>query len=454
MKIDKENIKVVLSLALPAVGEMTLYMMIWVLDTMMVGQYGGQIAVSTVGLSSEIIYTFTNIFITVGLSIAITSVIARAYGSKDLHLAEEYASVGLFIGIFISFFISIILFSFPKAILSLAGSKENVLVNGTIYMKIVALGIFFSMLTSLMNSIVRGYGNTKTPLFISVLINIVNLTLDYGLIFGKLGFPELGITGAAIATSIANVSGFLFGLYYLFTKSKIKPNIKYIKKIDINRLKYLIRLSIPSSMQEASLNLSRLINTFMIMHLGTVAFAANQITVTVESISFMPGWGFAVAATTLTGHKIGEKNIEKAKEYSYTCAWLGILIMGIIGLLFLIFPTSIIKLFITNSETEVIKLGSICLMIACLEQVPMAISMILGGSLKGLGDTKTPFIVSFISGWLLRLPLMFYFIYIVKSSVTYVWWITAIQWIFEAVCLTILFGKKFNNRLHLNKKTL
>lgn len=454
MKIDKENIKVVLSLALPAVGEMTLYMMIWVLDTMMVGQYGGQIAVSTVGLSSEIIYTFTNIFITVGLSIAITSVIARAYGSKDLHLAEEYASVGLFVGIFISFFISIILFSFPKAILSLAGSKENVLVNGTIYMKIVALGIFFSMLTSLMNSIVRGYGNTKTPLFISVLINIVNLTLDYGLIFGKLGFPELGIKGAAIATSIANVSGFLFGLYYLFNRSKIKPNIKYIKRMNINRLKYLIRLSIPSSMQEASLNLSRLINTFMIMHLGTVAFASNQITVTVESISFMPGWGFAVAATTLTGHKVGEKNIKKAKEYSYTCAWLGILIMGIIGLLFLIFPTYVIKLFITNSETEVIKLGSICLMIACLEQVPMAISMILGGSLKGLGDTKTPFIVSFISGWLLRLPLMFYFIYIVKSSVTYVWWITAIQWIFEAVCLTILFRKKFNNRLHLNKKTL
>ncbi len=81
-------------------------------------------------------------------------------------------------------------------------------------MKIVSLGIFFSMLTSLMNSIVRGYGNTKTPLFISILINIVNLTLDYGLIFGKLGLPELGIKGAAIATSIANLSGFI--LYILF----------------------------------------------------------------------------------------------------------------------------------------------------------------------------------------------------------------------------------------------
>ncbi len=246
MKISRENIKTVLSLALPAVGEMILYMMIWVLDTMMVGQYGGQIAVSTVGLSSEIIYTFTNIFIAVGLSIGITSIVARSYGSDNLHLAEEYASIGLYIGILIAFFISIILFIFPKTILSLANAKEAVLINGTIYMKIISLGIFFSMLTSLMNSIVRGYGNTKTPLFISILINIVNLTLDYGLIFGKLGFPELGIRGAAIATSIANLSGFMFAIYYLFTKSKIKPKIKYIKNINISRFKYLIRLSIPS----------------------------------------------------------------------------------------------------------------------------------------------------------------------------------------------------------------
>lgn len=118
--------------------------------------------------------------------------------------------------------------------------------------------------------------------------------------------------------------------------------------------------------------------------------------------------------------------------------------MGITGLIFLIFPSFIIKLFITNSEKQVITLGSRCLMIASLEQIPMAISMILGGSLKGFGDTKTPFLVSFISSWLLRLPLMFYFIYIVKSSVTYVWWITSIQWIFEAICLIILSRKKFN----------
>lgn len=452
MIIKKENIKTVLSLALPAVGEMTLYMMIWVLDTMMVGQYGGQLAVSTVGLSSEVIYTFTNIFIAVGISVGITSIVARKYGSNELKSAEEFASIGLFIGIILSMLISSSLFIFPKNILTLAGCKDSLLTNGTIYMKIVSLGIFFSMLTNVMNAIVRGYGNTKTPLFIAVLVNIINLNLDYVLIFGKLNFPELGIRGAAIATTIANISGFVFSLSFLLNKSKIRPKVKYIKNLNKERLKYLIHLSIPASMQEASLNISRLINTFMIMHLGTVAFASNQIATTVESISFMPGWGFAIAATTLTGHKIGENNMKKAKEYSDTCALLGVFIMGFIGLVFLIFPNFIIKLFITSSEKQVIKLGSLCLMVASLEQIPMAISMILGGSLKGFGDTKTPFLVSFISSWFLRLPLMFYFIYILKSSVIYVWWITSIQWIFEGICLIILFRKKFSRNKIIIKK--
>ncbi|WP_050608383.1 MATE family efflux transporter [Clostridium niameyense] len=443
MTLNKKIVKEVLNLALPAVGEMILYMMIWVLDTMMVGQYGGSVAVSTVGLSSEIVYTFINIFIAIGLSVGITSTVARKYGSNNLKEAEEYASLGLFLGIIISFIISCIMFIFPKHILTMAKAEKNVILNGIIYMKIVSIGIFFNMITSILNGIIRGYGNTKTPLCASILVNIINLTLDYGLIFGRLGLPELGIKGAAIATSLGHISGFIFIYLYTIKRSIIKPHIKYIKKIDKNKLKYIFKLSIPSSLHQGSLDLSRLINTFMIMHLGTTAFAANQITTTVESISFMPGWGFAVAATTLAGNKIGENNIKSAKEYSYTCTILGSFIMGITALLFLLFPQFLIKLFINNKEIQVIKLGSICLMIAALEQIPMGISMILGGALKGTGNTKTPFLVSFISSWIIRLPLMFYFIYILKCRVTYVWWITTIQWVFEGIALLILFKRNF-----------
>ncbi len=441
----KNTIKDVLSLALPAVGEMTLYMMIWVLDTMMVGKYGGKIAVSAVGLSSELLYTFINIFISVGIAVGITSLVARKYGAKKYDSAEEYASIGIFIGAIISLFISIIMFVFSKNILTIAQAKDDVINLGVTYMRIISFGLFFNMLTSMLNGILRGYGNTKIPLLISFLINIVNLSLDWVLIFGKFGFPELGVEGAAIATSIAQIVGFIFASVYTFKKSKIKIRPKYIKALNTNKLSSLLKLSIPSSMQEGAFSLSRLLSSFIIMHIGATAFAANQITTTIESISFMPGWGFGVAATTLVGHKVGEKNYDKAKEYAFACTFLGALFMAICALFFLLYPEFLIKLFIDTTEKEVIHLGALCLMIASIEQIPMAISLVLSGALKGSGNTQTPFKVSLISSWFIRIPLMFYFVYILKVSVVYVWWITAVQWIFEGVTMFIMFKRKFKH---------
>lgn len=441
----KNTIKDVLSLALPAVGEMTLYMMIWVLDTMMVGKYGGKIAVSAVGLSSELLYTFINIFISVGIAVGITSLVARKYGAKKYDSAEEYASIGIFIGAIISLFISIIMFVFSKDILTIAQAKDDVINLGVTYMRIISFGLFFNMLTSMLNGILRGYGNTKIPLLISFLINIVNLSLDWILIFGKFGFPELGVKGAAIATSIAQIVGFIFASVYTFKKSKIKIRPKYIKTLNTNKLSSLLKLSIPSSMQEGAFSLSRLLSSFIIMHIGATAFAANQITTTIESISFMPGWGFGVAATTLVGHKVGEKNYDKAKEYAFACTFLGALFMAMCALFFLLYPEFLIKLFIDTTEKEVIHLGALCLMIASVEQIPMAISLVLSGALKGSGNTQTPFKVSLISSWFIRIPLMFYFVYILKVSIVYVWWITAVQWIFEGVTMFIMFKRKFKH---------
>ncbi|KOA18951.1 multidrug resistance protein NorM [Clostridium homopropionicum DSM 5847] len=445
MLYNVKVIKNVLKLALPAVGEMILYMTIWVFDTMMVGKYGGQTAVSSVGLSSEILYTFVNMLISVGISVGITSLVARRYGAKELSSAEEYATIGFFIGVIIALILSISMFTFSRQILIFGGAKLDVIGLGVMYMRIVSLGLFFNMLTSMMNAVLRGYGNTKTPLIISFIINIINIALDWVLIFGRLGFPELGIKGAAIATATAHICGFIFAITYMKSKSKIKIKPKYIIYLNKRKLTNILTLSIPSSLQEGAFSISRLISTFMIMHIGQTAFAANQITTTIESISFMPGWGFGIAATTLVGHKIGEKNIREAKVYSYTCAALGTVFMGICAITFLIAPNFLISLFIKETEKEVIRLGAFCLMVASVEQIPMAISLILNGSLKGAGDTKTPFIISLISSWGIRLPLMFLFIYILKVSVIYVWWITSIQWIFEGILMIILFNKKFKS---------
>lgn len=448
MKLTRNNISDVLKLALPAVGEMTLYMMIWVFDTMMVGKYGGNLAVSSVGLSTEILYTFSNILISCGISIGITSLVARNTGAKNYEMAEEYATLGFLTTLALSVILSLLFFIFAPNIFILVGAEPDVVDLGASYMKIGCIAISLGMILNALNASLRGSGNTKTPLIASIIINIVNLSLDYVLIFGKLGFPELGTKGAAIATSIAHLVGLLFIIFYMKRYSNIKIRLKYIKDFDFDMFKDLFKLSVPSAMQEGAFSISRLLGGFFIVGLGTIAFAANQITTTIESISFMPGWGFAVAATTLVGHKIGEKDYKKAKEYAYTSIFLGLIVMSLCALLFLIIPNILINAFITSSETEVIKLGTYCLMIAAIEQPFMAISMIIGGILKGAGDTKTPFKVSLFTSWVIRMPLMFIAIFMLKLSVVYVWVITSFQWVFDGIIIYTLFKNKLRESIN------
>ncbi len=446
---NKKIIKEVLDLALPAVFEMILYMLIWVLDTMMVGKYGGQVTVSTVGLSSEIMYTLSNVFVAMGLSIGTISLVSRKLGNKDKIKAEHYASLGSFATFVIGLFICTNTLIFAPKILYFAGARDTVLSLGIIYMRITSVGIFFNMLMNILNAVLKGSKNTKTPLIASIIINIINLFLDWVLIFGKLGFPELGVKGAAIATATAQITGFIFILIYTFKFSEIKLRFKYIKKINKGKLIKLIKLSTPASMQQAAIELIRLIGTVLIMYLGQISFAANQITTTIESVSFMPATGFSIAATTLVGHKIGNKEYKEAKHYAYICTIIGITFMLICSIMFLIVPRFLISLFIKKTELDVIKLGTTCLMIASIEQVPMGISMILGGALKGSGDTKTPFFISLISSWFIRLPLLVYLIYYLKLPVTFVWWISSIQWIFEGLAIFIAFKRKFS-KIKLN----
>ncbi|QAA30669.1 MATE family efflux transporter [Clostridium manihotivorum] len=444
MKIHKSTILDVLTIALPAVGEMILYMMIGVFDTMMVGKYGGNLAVSSVGLGTEIIYTFSNILVANGISIGISSLVARNIGAKETELAEEYATLGFLASSVISIFVFITLFMGSSIIFKLVGAENAIINLGSPYMKIASIGITFNMFMNSLNASLRGSGNTKIPLIASIIINIINITLDYILIFGRPGLAPLGVMGAAIATTTAQIVGFTFILFYMYKYSKIKVRLKYITSLNLDMFKSLMNLSVPSALQEGAFSISRLLSNFFIVSLGSLAFAANQITTSIESISFMPGWGFAVAATALVGQKIGEKNYKMAKEYAYCSISLATIVMLICSILFLVIPKVLVSLFISPSETKVINEGIICLMIAAIEQPFMALSMVAGGILKGSGDTKTPFKVSMFSSWVIRLPLMFLAIYILKLPVMYVWIITSVQWAVDGSIIFMLFRRRFN----------
>ena len=443
MKINWKIFREILYLAIPAVGEMTLYMMIWIFDTMMIGKYGGQLAVSSVGLSTEIIYSFFNIIIAVGISTALTSLVSRAIGSKDYKKAEIIANAGIKIAVVLAFIFFSLLFFVPDKILNLAGATKEMLPSATRYAKISSFSFFLLTLSSTTNGVFRGVKDTKTSLYVAGSINIVNLFLDYVLIFGNLGFPEWGITGAAVATVAGNFIGILLQWSRL-KKLPFKISLfSYVSKKDIWEI---IRFAIPSGLQEANFSLSRLLGLTFILSLGTTAFAANQIGVAIEAISTMPGWGVAIACTALVGHSIGENNPNKSQEYTLYSTIIASIFMGILACFFFFIPRTLVSFFINKQEIDVIKIGAICLQVAAFEQIPIAIVTVLGSYFKGIGNPKTPFYVSFFTNWFLRLPIAFYFISILRLPVYIYWFITTFQWLVESVILYYLYRKNIIKR--------
>lgn len=443
MKINWKIFREILYLAIPAVGEMTLYMMIWIFDTMMIGKYGGQLAVSSVGLSTEIIYSFFNIIIAVGVSTALTSLISRAIGSKDYKKAEIIANAGIKIAVVLALIFFSLLFFVPDKILNLAGATKEMLPLATRYAKISSFSFFLLTLSSTTNGIFRGIKDTKTSLYVAGSINIVNLFLDYALIFGNFGFPECGITGAAVATVAGNFIGILLQWSRL-KKLPFKISLfSYVSKKDIWEI---IRFAVPSGLQEANFSLSRLLGLTFILSLGTTAFAANQIGIAIEAISTMPGWGVAIACTALVGHSIGENNPNKSQEYTLYSTIIASIFMGILACFFFFIPKILVSFFINKQEIDVIKIGAICLQVAAFEQIPIAIVTVLGSYFKGIGNPKTPFYVSFFTNWFLRLPIAFYLISILRLPVYIYWFITTFQWLVESVILYYLYRKNIIKR--------
>lgn len=447
----KQTINEVLQLAFPAVGETVFYMLILILDTMMIGKYGGKISVSTVSICQEIVYACNSIFIDIGLAVAITSIVARKVGAQKFRDAENFAALGFFTGLAVSFVICYILFIFSPTILTIAGIRKKYLSLGVSYMRIACIGIFFKMNTGILNGISRGYGNIETPLFIAALISITNVCLDWILIFGNLGLPKFGFIGSAFAITIAQILGFLYAFYYAVTKSIIRLQFKNIFNCGFHKLKELLVLSIPTSLEETAFSTSKLFTLFIILRNSSTAYAANQITSTIESFSFMFGIGFNAAATTLIGIKVGERNYKKAKEYAYTCGVIGTSIMLLCSVIFVTMPTFLVKLFINKSELGVISQGTLCLMVASIEQPFMAVSLIFSGALKGTGDTRSPFLISLATSWLIRVPLTFYFMYIIKAPIIYSWWISTIQWCLDGLFMFLMFEYKFKklNKSHI-----
>lgn len=418
-------------LAWPAILEMGLHMLVEVVDTAMVGRLGAR-ELAAVALGSRVVFSVIFVFAAVGTGAA--ALVARAVGAENRQEAERTAAQAVTLAFLLGAVIAAAGVWLAGPLFRVARAEATVQQLARDYLKIVVLTSPLLLPLFVVNALLRGAGDTRTPLILAALTNSINIIGDYLLIFGWGPIPRLGVYGAALATAAAQVAGALGGLALVFSgRGILKVEMRRLLSWDARLAGRILRIGLPAALEELTYTVSGLALLFLVSRLGTVPLAAHQVALTAEGLSFMPGWGFAIAAATLTGQHLGARDQEGAFRSGWLTVRYCLAVMGSMGLVFLLWPRSLVSLF--TGEREVIDLAATCIRIGALEQVPIALEMVLAGSLRGAGDTRFPFLVSAFGNWVFRLPLVYLLTAVWVLPVWSVWVITVVDWLIRASLL-------------------
>lgn len=397
----KELRKKIMKLAGPSLTEMILINFMQIINMIMVSRVGPE-AIAAVGLTNQPIFFAYAVFI--ALNIGTTAIVAREIGSGNPEEANRIAQQSFILNITTSVVVMILGFFFAKPILVFMGAEDEVLAAGVPYAKVQFLSLGFSALAMGLSAMLRGAGDTITPMRINILTNVILISIGFPLIYGLIGLPKLGVIGAGVATFIASGIGAVLFVRKLFGGGAvIRLQTKRIFTFQKERILRITKIGLPSAGEQFVMRGGQMVYAIIVAGLGTVVYAANQIAFTVLGLTFMPGLAFAAAATTLVGQSLGAKRPDLAERFGWEIRKLGGILSGAIGLMFVFFAPYIMMPF--TDEAEIIHQGAIALRIIGLVQVSQSTAFILAGALRGAGDTKYPLYATFIGIWGFRVAL-------------------------------------------------
>ncbi|HBA88701.1 MAG TPA: MATE family efflux transporter, partial [Geobacter sp.] len=302
---------------------------------------------------------------------------------------------------------------------------NDVLDYASEYIRLVFLYFAFTAGLNILSAIMHGTGNTRTPMNAILLVNFLHVVIAYPLIYGKFGFPRYGVIGAAYAINISEAVGFT----YLLVQAL---RLKYLKigRPDLEQLRKVLAIGYPVALERIAQQSGQLLYSKFIIGFGTAAYAAHQIGLSIESLSFMPGAGMGIAAATLMGQALGAGKLRRAHMSHTEALRLAVIVMACMALLFFTIPHQLIGLF--TSDPQVVEKGSVFLRLVAFAQVPLAISFVYAGSLRGTGDTHYVFLVTLVAMWGIRVLLAYIAAVPLHLSLYAVWSVFLIDWFFRA----------------------
>lgn len=429
--------KKVLQLAGPSLAEMVMLNMVQLVNMIMVGRVGPE-AVAAVGLIAQPVFLALALFI--AINVGTTAVIARAVGGGNIKEANRAAEQAFTFNVVLSILVVALMIPLTEPILLLMGAGPEVLADGIPYGQIMFLTILFFSLSMGLSAALRGAGDTRTPMKINVLSNLLVILVGFPLIYGHLGLPALGVVGAGVATLASRVAACIALLWIVFKgKNIFRFAPQRLVKFDKNLMRRIITIGLPAAGEQLVLRVGQLIFTRVVAHLGTIAFAAHQICFTVLGLSFMPGMAFAVAATTLVGQGLGAGQPDLAERFGWETRRLGMIISGTMGLAFILFAPYILMIF--TPDQEVINEGVNALRIIGFVQVAQSTQFILAGALRGAGDTRYPLYTILICVWGVRVLFALLFVFGLGWGLAGAWAAVAL----DQVLRSFLIYRRFRN---------
>ncbi len=423
-------------LAVPMVLEMCMESVFAVVDVAFVGRLGAE-AVATVGLTESIL---TLIYAAgMGLSIGATAMVARRIGEKDAERAGRTAVQAVGLGVVISSVLAVAGIVFARPLLAALGGSPWVLEHGVGYTRVMMGGVVSILLLFLINAIFRGAGDAAIAMRVLMLANGLNIVLAPCLIFGWGPFPELGVVGAAWATTLGRTAGVGYQLFRL-TRSRGRLQVRREHlSLEPATMLAMLRLSGAGMVQTLVSTSSWVVLVRIVSSFGSTALAGYTIAIRITLFALMPAWGLGNAASTLLGQSMGAGDPDRGAKAVWLAGRYNLVVLGTIGVGFFVFAHPLLGTFTTDAA--VVDAGATALRIFSLSFLSCAYGMVITSAFNGAGDTRTPTLIDLGCLWALELPLAWVLAHPVGLGVVGAYWSVPVAFAVMSVLGIVLFRR-------------
>lgn len=448
LNLTREDRRRVILIMLPAMVELVLSQLFTMVDTIMLGQSDiSAVAIAAVGLTNNPLNLTRSILIS--LNVGTTAGVAWAIGAKEERSAQQIARNALMLCAAIGLVVFTVVYTGAGAIVRFMGAGPDTYDYARSYLRVVALGLLPQSLTFAITASLRGVGLTRLPMMYNLSANLLNVFGNYVLIYGKLGFPQLGVLGAGISTMLSQYVACIAALFVIFCSHTAvrltlrggwRPRRKWMERI--------LSVGVTSMLEQLIMQVGFIIFARQVSGLGTAVFAAHQIGLSVNGLTWMPGQAFGVAATTLVGQSLGAGEKDKARDFIRMIHRMSMCVGALMAVFFLTSSQVVVRLYTNDVQVAALSAGVLKLialgMPGICTQIPVA------AGLRGARDTKFPLYASMAGIWIFRVILAKPFIYTWGWGLTGAWMTIVLDQTTRAAVVYARF--KTDRWLHIGEK--